>query len=218
MTQSGLPQNTPQIVPEYLLLGTIWNWLISHPTYTPGNGFSLTYLFNLLNPTNGTPVEMSVSTTPNGNNFWTYRDMSSPPSGIVGGEYKWASLIQGTDNGTTIKQVYQRGVLTIFPDPATASDQRTQEEMILDALNAMIINMASLDQQEYTIGDRHIKKMDRAELMKYRDRFKSIVNAQRKKLSYDSGNLKADGTIRVRFTPTYGNGGRQGRSLDGNIY
>jgi hypothetical protein len=217
MTQSGLPQNTPQIVPEFLILGDLWNWVISHPLYNPP-AYTLKYYFNILNPVNGTPVEFEIDTTQNGNLYWAYFDSTTVPSGAVGGEYKWASRITGTDNGTTIKETYQRGVLTLFPDPSAASDQRTQEEMILDALNAMILNTASLDQQEYTIGDRHIRKIDRKELFALRNHYKAIVIAQRKKLSFDSGNLKADGTVRIRFTPTYGYGGRQGRGLDGQIW
>ena len=216
MSQSKPPTDTQQIVPQYLIAGTIWNWEISNPLYTPTTA-TLVYYFNQLNPPNGTPYIFNLTTTADGNLFWTYADSAtSAVPNLAAGNYRWASIVAGVSNGTSFRNAYQQGELTIFPDPTTGVDCRTAEEIILNALDAMIGDTASLDQSGYTIGNRTINKMDRIELLKYRDRYKSLVVAQQKLLSFQSGNLKSTSGIRIRFDPTYGYGNAQGGQWRGN--
>lgn len=198
MSQSEPPINTPFIVPEYLIAGEIWNWLVGLTQFTPADGFTLKYYFNLLNTfnVNNTSFSFNIDASVNGNNFWLYKD-SATISSLVAGDYQWYSLASGTSNGTTVRQKAQWGQLTIFPDQTTGVDVRTLERQMLDALNAMLLDTASLEQAEYTIGNRHIGKMDREELLKYRDKFKNICNAQAKKMAFDSGNTKATNDIRL---------------------
>jgi hypothetical protein len=48
---------------------------------------------------------------------------------------------------------------------------------VLDAIEAVIENRATLDQQEYTIGSRHLKRMTAAELIEFRDKYRGLVAA-----------------------------------------
>lgn len=218
MSQVNPTQQTQQIVPQYLIKGTIWSWTISNPLYTPSTA-TLTYYFNQLNPPSGTPFEFPITTTANGNLFWSYVD-STTISSLAAGNYRWASIISGTNNGTSFREAFQQGELTIFPDPTAGVDMRTAEEIILNALDAMIASTASLEQESYTLsgpgGARTIGKMQRLELLKFRDRYKALVVAQQKLLSFQSGNTKSTSGIRIRFDPTYGYGSAQGGQWRGN--
>lgn len=213
MPQSEPPVNTPYIVPEYLISGEIWNWLFTPVLYTPADGFTLTYYFNLLNDVafQNLRCSFNIATTVNGNNYWTYKDsgtivpdQSPTVPALVAGEYQWYSRRSGTSNGTTVKERAQWGQLTIFPDQTTGVDVRTLERIIFEALEAMIKDTASMEQQEYTLGNRHIGKMNRKDLLMFRDRYKTICQAQARKMSFESGNVKATNDIRLYNAPKKG--------------
>lgn len=202
MSQSLPPVNTPLTEPLALTAGEIWNWLSNQPLYLPSQGFYLTYYFNLINDNNfmGLRDDFEIETTSaDGVNFWAYLDSSSLEN-FVPGQWRYNGVIEGTQDGTSIRQTVTTGDMVIFPDPTVSNgDVRTMEEVIYYALEAMIANTPNLDQQEYTILDRHISKMDRAELFKFRNYYKNIVNAQKQHRLFKSGKVKATNSLKFYF-------------------
>lgn len=77
---------------------------------------------------------------------------------------------------------------------ASASDQRTENQIILDAVEARINDRASTDQNEYTIKDRQLKLMTIDELISWQSIYTNRVKLEKRK-------EKGQGTqlIKVRF-------------------
>jgi hypothetical protein len=101
------------------------------------------------------------------------------------GQYTYQRYVSdGTDRVTLT-----RGSVEIKPDFTTASDQRSDSQKKLDAIEAIIENRASLDQQSYTIAGRSITRLDIKDLLYFRDYYAAKV---RKEKGYSN-------TIQVRF-------------------
>jgi hypothetical protein len=64
-------------------------------------------------------------------------------------------------------------------DQAANLDDRSHARKVLDAIEAVIENRATLDQQEYTIGSRHLKRMTVAELIEFRDKYRGESRRRR---------------------------------------
>ncbi len=77
-------------------------------------------------------------------------------------EYSWSARMA---SGAEVYEV-DRGTVTLLPNLAlaTAYDGRSTARQALDAVEAIIANRATLDQMEYTIGNRSLKRMTPSEL------------------------------------------------------
>ena len=62
------------------------------------------------------------------------------------------------------------------------NDERTENEQILDAINATILNRATSDQEGYMIGTRRLDRIPMAELRRLRSQFITAVRREKGKL------------------------------------
>ena len=70
------------------------------------------------------------------------------------------------------------------------TDERTENEKILDALNAALLNRATSDQNAYMIGTRRLDRIPLEELRRLRGTFVTAVR-------FEKG--KAFGSVRVKI-------------------
>lgn len=93
------------------------------------------------------------------------------------GVYEMAGYVV---SGAERRLVY-RATLTIRPylGAAGALDTRSHARKVLDAIEAVIENRASKDQQSYRIGDRELVRMSAADLLDMRSRYRAEVARER---------------------------------------
>ena len=93
----------------------------------------------------------------------------------------WVSV--RASNGTDNIEVAQRQI-TVAPDLAAADagyDGRSQNEIALDAINAVMAKRATMDQQRYTINNRELWRTPMADLIKLRSFYATAVRRERRK-------------------------------------
>jgi len=108
----------------------------------------------------------------------------------------WFSM-RATD-GTAVEEV-ATGQLEVLPDLAqvtTAHDGRTQNEIALDAINAVLAKRATQDQQKYTINNRELWRTPIPELIQLQAFYKMAV---RREKNAQAGRTSFGRAIHVRF-------------------
>ena len=88
-------------------------------------------------------------------------------------EYSWIARMS---SGAEVYEV-DRGTVTLAANPATATsyDGRSHARKALDAIEAVLEGRATLDQEEYTIGGRSLKRTPVEQLIRFRQRYKQEV-------------------------------------------
>lgn len=92
------------------------------------------------------------------------------------------------------------GEIVINPNysAATTLDTRTDNKKTLDAIVAVILGRASQDQQEYTIGNRSLKRTPMADLLTLRREYEALVRKEEDDASVAAGGVRKN-KILVRF-------------------
>lgn len=147
---------------------------------------------------------------------WTYTlhmrgpsqiDLTAAPGGIFNasatetaqwepGAYWWA--VRATD-GTTVVEV-ERGDISVLPDFAAINapyDGRTENEIALEAIDAVLGKRASQDQQRYVINNRELWRTPVADLLKLRSYYNTRVRRERARRA---GRSTMGRNIPVRFS------------------
>ena len=113
----------------------------------------------------------------------------------LAGDY-WFSM--RATRGDDVVEV-ETGSITVTPDMATLTeghDGRTQAQIALDAINAVIGKRATLDQQRYRINNRELYRESIAELLKLRSFYRLEVKREQQKAC---GRNPFGGVVRVRL-------------------
>jgi hypothetical protein len=172
MQSSEIPRREP---PE-ARAGLTWQWRREDlATDYPATGWTLKYYFKQMAVSG---ANFSITAAADGVNF-AVNNAATASQGYTAGKYSWAAVVTG---GTSEAYEVDRGTMVVLPriDTATALDERTHERKVLDALETALENKALLtpDQMEYTIGNRHLKRMSYPELIAARDVYRSKVTMQ----------------------------------------
>lgn len=163
----------PTTEPLELRAGDTWEWRREDLTADyPAGTWTLTYRFK--NAAGGFEVVASAD----GANF-AVTVAASTTAGYTAGTYAWAAQAV---NGTTKKTV-DSGTLKVLPNlfsgtASAASDQRTHAKKTLDAIEAVIEGRASIDQAEFQIGGRMLKRMPVGDLLRFRAFYKTEVERE----------------------------------------
>lgn len=92
---------------------------------------------------------------------------------------RYAYQLRATD-GTDVVQI-ERGELVIAQDldqAAAGFDGRSHARRVLDAIEAVIEDRATKDQQSYTINNRSLSRTPLADLLKLRAKYRAEVQAE----------------------------------------
>ena len=157
--------------PSSLFAGDSINWQITVADYPASAGWTLKY--NAV----GSSGRFALSGAADGD-----QHIISAASAVTGayppGIY---SLIKYVTNGTD-QITLERLPLTVLANLAaatTASDTRTANEIVLDAIDAAIAGSASTDQKRIRIDNTDIERFPRAELQKLRNDYALAVWRER---------------------------------------
>lgn len=123
------------------------------------------------------PSQIDLTAAPDGT---AHKFTASPATTAAWepGTYWWA--IRVTD-GVDVVEI-ERGDITVLPDLAavnTPYDGRSENELALAAIDAVLAKRATLDQQRYVINNRELWRTPVAELLKLRAFYNTRVRRER---------------------------------------
>jgi len=185
--------NYPISEPNELQLGDFWAWKRTDlSTDYPTASYSLSYEFNLVD--GSTAANFTLTATESNDEYII--EVSNTTS-YTSGEYNWVSYITRSSDSARIK--LSEGFTEIQENYATTtSSVRSHAKKVLDAIEAVIENRATMDQSSMSIAGRSLSRLTIDELLQFRDRYKAEylkeVKKARIKNKKDSGN-----TIKIRF-------------------
>jgi hypothetical protein len=159
----------PTIEPVVVTAGDTWKWKRSLADYPASGGWSLRYV--LASPTQRYTFDSSAD----GDDHLVSR-ATGDTDDIVPGRYQWTAFAR---NGTERYQV-GAGTLEVRPNVEGARpwDARTHARKVLEAIEAVLEDRATKDQEEYTIGDRSLKRTPIKDLMVLRDTYRLEVQRE----------------------------------------
>ena len=123
------------------------------------------------------PIAINLAATIDGDEFVFSADASTTATWAAG-DY-WYSV--RVTSGSAVQEL-ESGQVTVLPDMATASsgyDGRTQAEIALAAIEAVLANRATKDQDRYRINNRELYRTSISDLVKLRDFYRDLVNRER---------------------------------------
>jgi hypothetical protein len=185
--------NYPTQVPSELQLGDFWAWKRDDlASDYPVADYSLSYEFNLID--GATASNFTLTATESGDE---YIISTSSTSSYAKGNYNWISYITRSSDSARIK--LEEGFVEIQDNYATTSASvRSHAKKVLDAIEAVIENRATMDQQSMSIAGRSLSRMSINELLTFRDRYKSEYLREVKRARIKNGRGSGN-TIKVNF-------------------
>lgn len=159
--------------PQVITAGDSAQWEKTLADYPADDGWVLSYVF-----INATHKITFAGTADGASHFISLT--AATTAAWNAGLYQWQAY--ATKAATSERATVESGSITIKPNLAavgtTTYDGRSHARKVLDAIEAVIENRATTDQQEYTIGDRSLKRTPLADLYKLRTQYKAIVTKE----------------------------------------
>jgi len=154
--------NLPDTEPSSLVAGESWKWTKSLSDY-PADTWTLNYYFLLSTGT----TTFNITAAADGTDYLI--DVApATTAAYTPGSYKWQAFV---DDGTDKFKVCC-GDMEVLPDfSSDTSDPRSDVEIILDAINAMLKGKANRDQMETEVNGKKIKRYSWEELREMRKYF-----------------------------------------------
>tara|TARA_R110000744_G_scaffold3847_1_gene14179 strand:+ start:2263 stop:2853 length:591 start_codon:yes stop_codon:yes gene_type:complete len=188
--------NYPSQEPETLVVGDRWVW--QRPdlvTDYPTDAYALTYEFHC--DTGGGGSHKFTITASETSTAYVVEVISATTAGYTAHQYKWYAFITRTSDSQRI--AVDNGITTLVVNYADSNaDVRSHAKKVLDSIQAVIENRATVDQSSFSIAGRSLSRMTIDELFMVRDRYRAEYNEEVKKARIrnkkPSGNL-----IGVRF-------------------
>lgn len=107
-------------------------------------------------------------------------------------QYSYVAIDNSTSDITEIEKGYVEVTANIYT--LATSDIRTHARVALDAIEAVLENRATVDQQSYSINNRQLVRMTIKDLLYFRDYYKGEVAREEAELSGKQNNK-----IKIRF-------------------
>lgn len=142
------------------------------------------------------PGSMTMTATSEGSQH-RFRAEVTETAGWVPGDY-WYTL-RAVDAVTSEMVEVECGQITITPDLINAPagfDGRTPNQIALDAIEAVIAQRATLDQERYRINNRELYRTSIPDLLKLRDHYVRLVKREQ---GIACGRNPFGNTVRVRL-------------------
>lgn len=153
-----------------LIAGDALDFATTVPDYPPADGWTLTY--RLVPQSSGTAYTFNATPAADGQSY-EIAVSSTTTAGWAAGNYSWVAFVIQSGE----RHVVDQGTLTIKPDPVTTAtlDVRGHARKVLDAIEAVLENRASIDQKSVTIGDRSLERTPIEDLLKLRQLYQAEV-------------------------------------------
>lgn len=157
---------------DSLVVGDTVEFTTSVSDYPPSDGW--TFKIRIVPLTVGaTPIVLTATTD---GDEYLVEVASATTVSWTAGDYSWTSWVEKTGARVTVES----GLLEIKanPETVTSRDDRSHARIVLQAIEAVIEGRATKDQEEYTIGNRSLKRTPLKDLMAMRDRYNAMVRLE----------------------------------------
>jgi hypothetical protein len=160
-------------VPKEFTVGESLEWKKSFFDY-PASEWTLTYYFR------GAGPGFNAVATADGDGFFITVAKTVTASCSAGIYYFQAFVEKGSE-----KFLIDEGEVKVIASlvavaTTTTLDNRSQIKITLDNIDAMIAGKATLDQQEYTIGDRQLKRYPIPDLLEMRKEYARLYEQEKR--------------------------------------
>lgn len=166
------------IEPDRFIAGDTVSWTRSFADYPANAGWSLSYVLMGSN-------KYTVNATTSGADFLV-TITAAISAAYVAGYYAWQAYVtKGVERYTV-----GNGELTIEASLSALTgvyDGRSHAKKALEAIEAVIENRASVDQQEYEIAGRRLVRCKLPELLVFRDRYRAEVKNEERAAAMAKG-------------------------------
>lgn len=180
----------PDIEPAKITAGDKVTWRKSIGDYPASQGYVLTYVLA------GGGSKITITAVADGDDYLVTLP-SATTAAYTPGEYTWYSALTLAGERTTL----ETGHVTIAPDPASLAetvDLRSHARITLDAIEAVIEDRATKDQQEVTIAGDKLVRHSVESLLALRSHYKTEVAREEAAEKLAKG-LSTGGRILTRF-------------------
>lgn len=162
----------PTTVPGELRAGDTWKWTVTLADYPASAGWSVTWRFR--NAAGGFEATAAASGDDHAVTL-----AAATTAAFAAGTYAWAA--QAAKAGE--KYTVDTGTLLVNPDvfagtASAAYDARSHARIVLDAVEAVLENRATLDQESYEIAGRALKRTPLQDLLKLRQHYLAAVQSE----------------------------------------
>lgn len=150
--------------------GDLWAWRREDLSSDyPASAWTLTYRFK--NAAGGFEVVAVAD-----GDYFEATVAAATTAAIAAGVYAWQARVSSGTSYYTVDSGEFKVLPNLFAGSAgTASDQRTHARKVLEAIEAVLEGRATTDQEEYTIGNRSLKRIAITDLLVFRDRYRMAV-------------------------------------------
>jgi hypothetical protein len=160
-----------RIIPTSLTAGLTFETSVALDCYPADDGWALTAVLR------GPAVIDIVATVEDGEH--KLAAAAAVSAEWIAGRYSY--IVRASKDGAVY--AVETGVTEVLPDLSEEEagyDGRTHAERTLDAIEAVIEQRATIDQERYRINNRELYRTPIAELMKLRDLYRSEVRLEQK--------------------------------------
>lgn len=176
--------DTPTIEPLEVRAGDTWEWRREDlATDYPASTWTLTYTFV------NASAKFQITASADGDEFsiTVAAASSNKPAGV----YTWVAKVSYSGEVHTVGS----GSITVLPDLATLTvhDGRSHARKVLDAIEALLENRASIDQKSISIAGRTLERTPIADLLALRSVYRTEARNEEAKENLARG----EGTARV---------------------
>lgn len=188
----ALEDHLPEYEPEQIAVGETLEWRKVLPDFLPADGWTLTYYVR------GAGKGFDQAATADGAGYRVTVDKSVTAQ-MSPGKYYFEARVSNSAAEHEVARGEMLAVLSIKGMSVTATlDDRSQAQQILDAIDAMMLGKATLDQQSYQIGNRQLARIPIPDLLKLKTHYAQVVSRERRAARLQAGGpyLK---TVYVRF-------------------
>jgi|TARA_R110002153_G_scaffold6540_1_gene29846 hypothetical protein len=168
--------NYPNQIPAVLQVNGYWAWKrtdlsVEYPTAL----YSLTYKLHLIS--GSTAATITINATESNNDYiFTHTSTNS----VTPGDYKWVAKIIRTSDGA--EGHIGEGFLSVESDAV-----RSYNKQCLDAIEAVMLNKASMDQASMSIAGRSLSRTPWTELKDMHELYDRKVKAEIKRARIKNG-------------------------------
>ena len=182
----------PSNEPARLVAGDTWQWTRSLEDYKASDGWTLSYAM-IASP----GVSFTITAAAAGDDH-AVTVAAATTAGYAAGKYLWQAYVTKAAERFKVDE----GLLEVEADFATAGasyDPREHARVVLAAIEAVIEDRATKDQESYSINGRSLSRTPLADLLKlratYRDEVRRLDQAEALAAGLDGGR-----NVYVRFS------------------
>lgn len=172
--------------PKSFLQGETLEWSREFADFPASEGWTLKYFFR------GQGKGFDAVAAPDGDSF-VVTVATATTAAMSVADYSWQAIAEKDGKKFLADSGFaevKKGFAASAVDPDASLDVRSENEKTLAAVRAMIAGKATLDQMEYTIGNRQLKRIPITDLILLEQRYEQKVRQER-----DAARLKKGSRI-----------------------